>query len=261
MNDAERFLLDFHKEFPGCTRVAFASGKTSDTGQSSYELLSSRACGEVLDLGCGDGHLLSLLPTDCRATGIDISPDELREAADRAPAAQLVHGRAQSLPFSSNRFDTVISHFAFHLMTDLEAVVAEIARVLKPGGNFFAVVGGGPKVGDPFELFLDIMLAQRRDEEKIPRIGERRGRTEEGLSKLFASVPQFASPLSVHHTYVDFGGTFEQVWQRVRTIYDLMPMGAEQLATLKEAFREGLGRREAHIPCTMAIRLIHGVAS
>lgn len=255
MNEAEQFLLDFHRRFPGCTRVAFSAGKTSETGESSYELLSSLAdAGTVLDLGCGDGHLLSLLSPATASFGLDFSKHELAEARERAPRATLARGRAQELPFGSQTFDLVLSHFAFHLMSPLDEVVAEIARVLKPGGRFAAIIGGGPKVGDCFEQFLDLMLASRAKDQRIPSIGERRGRTTEGLAELFGTHPEF-SPLEVTHQYVDFGGSFDEVWERLSTIYDLMPMEEAQTAKLREDFRSLLGPESlVHIPCTMAIR-------
>lgn len=255
MNEAEQFLLDFHRRFPGCTRVAFSTGKTSETGESSYELLSSLAVDEsVLDLGCGDGHLLSMLSPATASFGLDFSADELAEARVRAPRANLARGRAQALPYASQTFDLVLSHFAFHLMNRLDEVVAEIARVLKPRGRFAAVIGGGPKVGDSFEQFLELMLASRTTDQRIPSIGERRGRTTEGLAELFASHSEF-SPLELTHQYVDFGGSFDEVWERLSTIYDLMPMEDAQMAQLREDFRTVLGpKATGHIPCTMAIR-------
>jgi ubiquinone/menaquinone biosynthesis C-methylase UbiE len=215
---------------------------------------------ESLDLGCGDGHLLDLLTESqgaSRVTGIDFSAHELCRARKSSQAHNLVGGRAQCLPFADQSFSLVLSHFAFHLMSEPELVVGEIARVLRPGGRFAAIVGGGPKVGDPFELFLDLMIQTRHDDQRVPRIGNKRTRTDAGLQALFGENHAFTAPLQIDEYYVDFGGSFEQVWAGVSTIYDLMHHSAEQRDELRARFHAELavtpGKR---IPCTMAIRRI-----
>tara|TARA_R110002096_G_scaffold143328_5_gene299416 strand:+ start:69425 stop:70228 length:804 start_codon:yes stop_codon:yes gene_type:complete len=261
MNQAEAFLLEFHKHHPGCTRVAFAEGRCLEQGLSSYELLSSLASDDsVLDLGCGDGHLLSLLAKRALPTepvGVDFSPDELRAARLQRADAVVAQGKAQQLPFAEQSFSLVLSHFAFHLMSDLDVVVDELARVLKPAGRFAAIIGGGPKVDDTFELFLDLLSSYRRPERSVPSIGERRGRTKDGLANLFGNHQAFGDALDVKEYYVDFGGSFEEVWIRLSTIYDLMYFTEDEAMDLKETFRGRLNNNASdHIPCTMAIRRV-----
>jgi ubiquinone/menaquinone biosynthesis C-methylase UbiE len=261
MNEAETFLLDFHRLYPGCTSQAFAEGRRDSAGTSSYQLLAELAEGEeVLDLGSGDGHLLGLLaraPGCKRSTGIDFSPDELALARKASPVQALVRGRAQQLPFVSGAFSLVVSHFAFHLMSDPPLLVSELGRVLRPSGRFAAIVGGGPKVGDPFEIFLDLLLAGRADHHQIPRIGHKDTRTNEGLLRLFSESAHFENELEIDEYYIDFGGTFEQVWARASTVYDLVHFSPKECADLRERFRLALGGSAEQIwPCTMAIRRI-----
>lgn len=261
MDKADAFLLEFHRQHPGCTQIAFAKGKCLERGISSYELLAELAAdGAVLDLGCGDGHLLSLLAQrslPVAPVGIDFSPDELNAARKQHPTVDLVRGKAQNLPFAVQSFSLVLSHFAFHLMSDLDTVVDELARVLRPAGRFAAIIGGGPKIGDSFELFLDLLTEFRRPGHQVPSIGERRGRTEDGLAALFGAHDAFRDELDVVDHYVDFGGSFDDLWTRLSTIYDLMYFTKEEVTDLKEAFRDRLsGNASGHIPCTMAIRRV-----
>ncbi len=261
MNEADEFLHEFHRLHPGCTSQAFSEGKCLRTGRSSYALLTDLAEGdEVLDLGCGDGYLLDLLAESsggARGIGVDFSADELRLAAARSQPPRLVRARAQCLPFADQSFGLVLSHFAFHLMSDPEVVVSEIGRVLRPSGRFATIVGGGPKVGDPFELFLDLMIQMRREDQRVPRIGHKDTRSDKGIRRLFAESEFSTVPLQIEEYYIDFGGTFAQLWSRVATIYDLMHYSEEQRDDLRERFRGELdaspGKR---IPCTMAIRRI-----
>lgn len=261
MNEGERFLLDFHRQHPGCTSEAFAQGKCLRTGRSSYALLADLAEGlDTLDLGCGDGHLLDLLaesPSTPRATGIDFSTHELARAALSSNSHALVQARAQRLPFADQSFSLVLSHFAFHLMSEPEILVREIGRVLRPSGIFATILGGGPKVGDPFELFLDLMIEMRQEDQGVPRIGNPETRTDAGLSRIFAESGVFSGPLQIDEYYIDFGGNFDQVWSRVSTIYDLMHYSAEQRDQLRARFRRELNTASGkRIPCTMAIRRI-----
>ncbi|MBX3018415.1 MAG: bifunctional 2-polyprenyl-6-hydroxyphenol methylase/3-demethylubiquinol 3-O-methyltransferase UbiG [Bdellovibrionaceae bacterium] len=94
---------------------------------------------EVLDIGCGAGFLLkSLLDAGHTVTGLDASGASL-EVAGRLTAgrARLVEGDAYRLPFSDASFDAVTCMDFLEHVSEPAKVVAEAARVLKPGGVFF----------------------------------------------------------------------------------------------------------------------------
>lgn len=94
----------------------------------------------VLDLGCGTGELLSSVlgrwpETDC--AGVDLSAGMLDVARKKLGGrAELVEGDAARLPFAGSRFDAVVCNDSFHHYPDPEAVLAEVDRVLQPGGVF-----------------------------------------------------------------------------------------------------------------------------
>jgi len=94
--------------------------------------------GRVLDLCCGGGRLLSLLPAD--AIGIDLSLPLLRAARPTTAPRGLVRSDMRHLPLGDHRFDLAISFFTsfgyFDSPADDGAVVQEIRRVLRPGGRF-----------------------------------------------------------------------------------------------------------------------------
>jgi SAM-dependent methyltransferase len=92
----------------------------------------------VLDLGCGTGELTrALAQGGIRATGADISSEMLRRAArepgSRAGWVQLEPGW-HALPFRSASFDAVVAASVLEYVTEPVAVLAECARVARPGG-------------------------------------------------------------------------------------------------------------------------------
>ncbi|MBR8743591.1 cyclopropane-fatty-acyl-phospholipid synthase family protein [Nocardiopsis sp. MG754419] len=105
----------------------------------------------VLDVGCGLGQPAARIAAaeDVHVTGVSISREqvkratELAEKADFASRLEFQHGDAMRLPFADASFDAVVAIESIFHMPDREQVLAEIARVLKPGGritltDFFA---------------------------------------------------------------------------------------------------------------------------
>jgi ubiquinone/menaquinone biosynthesis C-methylase UbiE len=97
--------------------------------------LAQGARGRTLDLGCGTGRNLPLLPAGTHAVALDPSRDALRRARRRAPSVPLLVARAEALPFRDGTFDTVLSGLVFCSVGDPARGLAEVRRVLRPGGE------------------------------------------------------------------------------------------------------------------------------
>jgi SAM-dependent methyltransferase len=97
--------------------------------------LVAGARGRVLDLGCGTGRNLPLLPADTRAVGLEPSWAALQRARRRAPRVPLVVGSAEALPFRDAAFDTVLSGLVFCSVPDPRRGFLEVRRVLRPDGQ------------------------------------------------------------------------------------------------------------------------------
>lgn len=249
----EAFLQAFHAERPAVTAEAFAGGRAPD-GRSSYELLCDRVDGRtrVLDLGCGDGLLLELLAArepGRHLAGVDLSPSSLA-LARRRPAlsgARLEEGRAQELPFADDGFDACVSHMALMLMSEIEHVVAEVARVLAPGGVLACVVGGGAVGGEAYELFVGLLrdlIEEVPAEQRIPALGDRRTRSRRGLDEILA--PAGFTAVDWETVPIDLSGPVEEVWAALSGVYDLGPLDGAALERLRVAFFAGV--REATTP-------------
>ncbi|HET9552514.1 MAG TPA: class I SAM-dependent methyltransferase [Anaeromyxobacteraceae bacterium] len=101
--------------------------------------LPGGAAGRTLDLGTGTGRNLPHLPPGVVAVALDPHPQNLAAARARAPGVALVRGRAEALPFRDGAFDTVLSGMVLCSVDAPSAALAEIRRVLVPGGAFRAM--------------------------------------------------------------------------------------------------------------------------
>lgn len=103
------------------------------------EWVCARATGDVLEVGIGTGINLPYYRADVSITGIDLSSEMLAYARQRAAAigrpANLREGDAQALPFDDDSFDTVVCTLSLCAIPDDRAALAEMHRVLRPGGR------------------------------------------------------------------------------------------------------------------------------
>lgn len=101
--------------------------------------LCGQAVGETLEVAIGTGLNLAHYPPDVRLTGVEWSGAMLtvarRRAAGLGRPVELGQGDARALDFPDGRFDTVLCTFALCGIPDPGTALAEMARVLKPGGR------------------------------------------------------------------------------------------------------------------------------
>ncbi|MGH3736310.1 MAG: class I SAM-dependent methyltransferase [Micromonosporaceae bacterium] len=100
--------------------------------------MCAQASGDVLEVAIGTGLNLPHYPGRLRLTGLEWSPAMLAIARDRARElgrdVELLDGDAQALPFPDASFDTVVCTFSLCAIPDDRRALAEMARVLRPGG-------------------------------------------------------------------------------------------------------------------------------
>lgn len=127
----ERTAPKYDRRIAFWERVLFKDSRT---------WVCSRATGKTLEIAIGTGRNLGLYPPDIELTGIDLSSSMLeiarRRADDLGRAADLRVGDAQALEFPGESFDTVVVTLALCSVPDDRRAVAEVSRVLRPGGQF-----------------------------------------------------------------------------------------------------------------------------
>jgi SAM-dependent methyltransferase len=110
----------------------------------------------LLEIGSGGGLLLrDALATGSRATGIDHSEEMVALATERAPGAEVVVGRAESLPFADETFTAIAMSIVLLFIEDPVAVLGECLRVARRGARLAVFttapeLRGTPAAPEPF---------------------------------------------------------------------------------------------------------------
>ncbi|CUA86137.1 Methyltransferase domain [Chelatococcus sambhunathii] len=100
------------------------------------ERVRGRGFARALDVGCGEGRFCRMLAElGIRAVGIDPTRALLEEARRRDPGGDYRSGRAEQLAFPDAAFDLVVSYLTLIDIPDAAAAIAEMTRVLRPGGT------------------------------------------------------------------------------------------------------------------------------
>jgi ubiquinone/menaquinone biosynthesis C-methylase UbiE len=125
--------------------------------------LAGRAGARLLDVGCGTGRFLRDVKANyprLYVTGLDLSPHYLAVAQRELRSwsrVQLAVGAAEAMPFAAGQFDAITCIYLFHELPSgvRQGVVAEIRRVLKPGGMLVFVDSLQPGDEPDYDAMLD----------------------------------------------------------------------------------------------------------
>ena len=191
-------------------------GRASERALSSIRLHKDYRL--VVDMGCGSGRAIHALaaaaPPHTQFVGIDPAENMCCIAAQKTalqPGVQIRQGSFEKIPLESASVDYLYSILAFHWVTDLAASVAELARVLKPGGEmelfFIGRDNGREFIQKTSGIFLKYMgPALLLDSARL-----RKQLTREAALQLFASVFDPAC-LSVEESFRTYYDTLEGHW-------------------------------------------------
>jgi len=106
----------------------------------------------LLDLGCGSGYWLAGYAGEAaEVIGVEPDPRLLPLAAGRDPRVRVLHGSAEHLPLGDQSVDVVHARFAYFFPPGCDDGLAEVMRVLRPGGTL-VVIGNDLRAGEFAEL-------------------------------------------------------------------------------------------------------------
>ncbi|MEQ1909900.1 MAG: class I SAM-dependent methyltransferase [Vicinamibacterales bacterium] len=240
-------------------------GKWSQiAGDTFLDWLAPKPGLRWLDVGCGNGAFTELLIERCAPAsvhGIDPSEAQLAFARTR-PALSTAHlqpGDAMAQPFPDDMFDVAVMPLVIFFVPDPAKGVAEMARVVCPGGSVAAyawdILGGG----FPYEAIQVEMRALGATVGLPPRLEAAEPEVMRGLWNGSGLVGVATRQIDVQRTFDDF----DDFWTTVQTGPSLGPglsaMAPDALALLEARLRERLPADSAgHIVCRGRVNAIKG---
>lgn len=160
--------------------------------------------GEVIEIGCGSGRFIESVQAARPALtchGLDLSENAIRQAKARGSPVQYHVGRADPLPFEDGRFAALLMIDVLEHVPDMAVALAEVRRVLAPGGVFHLVF---PCEGHPLTLVGRLRFLRRFKERHA---GHLHALSPTGLFALLerASLPR----RDVHFSYFGLGQLYD----------------------------------------------------
>ncbi|MEQ9199590.1 MAG: methyltransferase domain-containing protein, partial [Rhodospirillales bacterium] len=197
-------------------------------------LLDPKPGERILDLGCGDGALTAqIAAAGALVVGVDASAELLQAARARGLDVRQMDG--QALGFDAE-FDGLLTNAALHWMPDATAVIAGMARALKPGGRLVGEFGGHGNVA----AIITALLASLRAE---------------GIDGAMSHPWFFPTPAQYAGMLEEAGFTVDQIALIPRPTP--LPTGIEGwLATFGNPFVEGLAQDVARRVLANAVALL-----
>ena len=236
----------------GSTGAAYLTSRVHATGADLQRLAATFAatCGNatVLDLGCGAGHAsFAVAPHVREVVAYDLAPPMLATVAAAAQERGLAsirtqQGAAEALPFADASFDWAISRMSAHHWRDVRRALAEVRRVLKPGGRLMFIDVAG--IDDPlFDTHIQA-VELLRDGSHV-----RDYRADEWLAMLadagfdaridarwridIAFAPWIERMRTPHVRVAAIRSLWEQAPDEVRQYFDVQPDGSFRLDALQ----------------------------
>ncbi len=118
-------------------QVEFTDGADAEYVEQILPMAEAALAGasQVLDVGCGEGQIARLAAAG-RVIGVDPAWAQISIARQRGGGPSYAQAAGAALPFPAGAFDAVVACLVFEHITDVDAAIAEVARVLRPGGRF-----------------------------------------------------------------------------------------------------------------------------
>ncbi|HEX6386753.1 MAG TPA: class I SAM-dependent methyltransferase [Anaerolineae bacterium] len=136
-----------------------------------FDHLALQSGERVLECGCGPGWLWrensDRIPAGCDVTLTDLSPGMVAEAEAALAGGDLTFhfqvANVEALPFDDGAFDVVVANHMLYHVAERPRALAEVRRVLKPGGRFYAATNGRNHMRELWEMRQQLLLPERQE--------------------------------------------------------------------------------------------------
>jgi ubiquinone/menaquinone biosynthesis C-methylase UbiE len=191
-------------------------GKAADQALASIVIKDQYR--SILDIGCGTGRAVAQLAAKGKPGvqwyGIDPAENMCKITAQRAQGIPSLHakvGSFESIPLEAKSLDYIFSILAFHWVTNLDASVKELKRVLKPSGDMDLFFIGRNNGREFIQATTPIFLKHMGPALLLESAKMRKQLTRDAAFKLFSQVFDPAQ-LSVEESFLTFNDTLEGHW-------------------------------------------------
>jgi SAM-dependent methyltransferase len=135
--------------------AAWETATGPDPRQLALDAVAEVAPRRVLEVGCGRGELAERIARELGAEVVAVDQSERMVELTRARGVDARVGDVQDLPFPDDSFDCALAAWMLYHVPDLDRGLAELARVLRPGGRLVAVTNSGRNLRELWSLLGD----------------------------------------------------------------------------------------------------------
>ena len=161
-------------------KSAYANAEGDDPREFAFQAIAEANPRRVVEVGGGEGELAERVADELGAEVVGIDQSERMVELQRAKGIDARIGDVQELPFADGEFDVAVAAWMLYHVPDLERALAELERVLKPGGRLVAVTNAVEHLQELWDL--------ARRATTLRRFSFRSDNGEEALRRHFARV-------------------------------------------------------------------------
>lgn len=153
-NDPDLVRAEYEDESRFAVRAAAWSNSTGPSPRElTFAAVAEVSPARVLEVGCGRGELSERVQVELGAEVVALDQSERMVELTSARGVHAILGDVQDLPFENASFDCAVAAWMLYHVVDLDRGLAELARVLRPGGRLVASTNGARNLPELWDMF------------------------------------------------------------------------------------------------------------
>ena len=133
-------------------KTIYDTSEGADAPELAFQAIAEESPGRVLEVGGGEGELAERIVGELGAELVGIDQSERMVEIQRSKGIDARVGTVEELPFADGEFDLAVAAWMLYHVPDPHCALAELARVLRPGGRLVAVANGYDHLGELWDL-------------------------------------------------------------------------------------------------------------